>query len=74
MAKGPPRAAQDPRGRGEGQIVPSVLRASHILDVLASGPPRATLVALSRALDIPRSSTLALCNGLVEAGLGSGRT
>lgn len=60
--KGTPR-------RGEGQVVPSVLRASRILDALASGPPRATLASLSIGLGIPRSSTLALCNSLVETGL-----
>lgn len=49
--------------------MPSVLRASRILDALASGPPRATLASLSIGLDIPRSSTLALCNSLVETGL-----
>jgi DNA-binding IclR family transcriptional regulator len=55
--------------RGDGQVVPSVLRASRILDALASGPPRATLASLSIGLGIPRSSTLALCNSLVETGL-----
>lgn len=49
--------------------MPSVLRAGRILDALASGPPRATLASLSRGLGIPRSSTLALCNSLVEVGL-----
>lgn len=49
--------------------MPSVLRAGSILDALASGPPRATLASLSRGLSIPRSSTLALCNSLVETGL-----
>lgn len=52
-----------------GQIVPSVIRATRILDTLASGPPTATLAELSRRLGYPRSSTLALCNSLVEAGL-----
>jgi DNA-binding IclR family transcriptional regulator len=52
-----------------GQIVPSVIRAGRILDALASGPPTATLAVLSRRLGYPRSSTLALCNSLVEAGL-----
>lgn len=55
--------------RAEGQVVPSVLRAGRILDELASGPPRATLASLSIGLGIPRSSTLALCNSLVETGL-----
>jgi DNA-binding IclR family transcriptional regulator len=52
-----------------GQLVPSVLRAGRILDTLADGPPTATLASLSRRLGYPRSSTLALCNSLVEAGL-----
>ncbi len=69
MAKDPQRDAVGPTGGREGQVVPSVLRAGRILDALAAGPPRATLAALSRSLEIPRSSTLALCNSLVEAGL-----
>ncbi|HEY1853550.1 MAG TPA: IclR family transcriptional regulator [Solirubrobacterales bacterium] len=52
-----------------GQVVPSVLRAGSILDALAAGPPTATLASLSRQLGYPRSSTLALCNSLVEIGL-----
>lgn len=52
-----------------GQVVPSVIRASRILDTLAAGPPAASLAALSQRLGYPRSSTLALCNSLVEAGL-----
>lgn len=52
-----------------GQVVPSVLRASRILDALAAGPPTASLATLSRQLGYPRSSTLALCNSLVETGL-----
>jgi DNA-binding IclR family transcriptional regulator len=50
-------------------VVPSVLRSVRILDALASGAPRATLASLSLGLGIPRSSTLALCNSLVETGL-----
>lgn len=49
--------------------MPSVLRAGRILDALASGEPRATLASLSKNLGIPRSSTLAVCNSLVETGL-----
>jgi len=52
-----------------GQLVPSVIRAGRILDALAAGPPTATLASLSRRLGYPRSSTLALCNSLVETGL-----
>lgn len=64
-----PEAAPSAPARGRRQVVPSVLRGGRILDALASGPPRATLAALSRGLGIPRSSTLALCNSLVETGL-----
>jgi DNA-binding IclR family transcriptional regulator len=56
-------------GARTGQVVPSVIRAGAILDALASGPPTATLAALSQRLGYPRSSTLALCNSLVVAGL-----
>lgn len=51
------------------QVAPAVLRAGKILDALAAGPPSATLASLSRRLGFPRSSTLALCNSLVEIGL-----
>lgn len=68
MAKAGPQT-ENGTPRREGQVVPSVLRASRILGALASGPPRATLAALSIGLGIPRSSTLALCNSLVETGL-----
>ena len=40
-----------------------------MLQALAEGPPTATLAALSRRLELPRSSALALCNSLVKAGL-----
>lgn len=56
------------RARGQ-QLVPSVLRAVRILDALAAGPPEASLASLSHRLHLPRSSTLALCNSLVETGL-----
>lgn len=55
--------------RRSGQIVPSVIRAVRLLDALASGPPNATLASLARQLEYPRSSTLAICNSLVDAGL-----
>ncbi len=54
--------------RRTGQVVPSVIRASRILDALASGSPTATLASLSRRLGYPRSSTLALCNSLTDEG------
>lgn len=55
--------------RARGQIVPSVGRAVMILRTLAAGPPTATLAGLSAQLELPRSSTLALCNTLVATGL-----
>lgn len=56
-------------GRRGGQIVPSVVRAVRILNALADGPAEASLASLSRRLELPRSSTLSLCNSLVETGL-----
>jgi DNA-binding IclR family transcriptional regulator len=55
--------------RSNGQLVPSVLRAVRILNALAAGPASASLASLSRRLQLPRSSTLALCNTLVESEL-----
>ncbi len=52
-----------------GQVAPAVIRAGRLLDALAAGPRTATLSALSRRLDLPRSSTLAICNSLVDTGL-----
>jgi len=52
-----------------GQTVPSVARAVRILNALADGPANASLATLSRRLQLPRSSTLALCNTLVETEL-----
>lgn len=52
-----------------GQTVPSVLRAVRILNALATGPANASLASISRRLELPRSSTLALCNSLVETGM-----
>lgn len=69
MARAGSQPEDEAPRRGEGQVVPSVLRAGRILDALASGPPRATLASLSLGLGIPRSSTLALCNSLVELNL-----
>lgn len=57
------------RTPGGSQVVPSVLRAVRILNALAEGPAEATLATLSRQLELPRSSTLSLCNSLVQAGL-----
>jgi DNA-binding IclR family transcriptional regulator len=55
--------------RRPGQVVPAVARAARVLDALAAGPPRQSLAELSRRLELPRSSTLALCGTLVDAGL-----
>ena len=52
-----------------GQLVPSVMRAAALLEALASGPPTANLASLSRQLELPRSSALALCHTLVHVGL-----
>ena len=64
-----PVAADSPSQRGGGRSVPSVIRAVRILNALAAGPSRASLASLSRRLQLPRSSTLALCSSLVETGL-----
>jgi DNA-binding IclR family transcriptional regulator len=57
-----------PRERGR-QIVPSVMRAVRILNTLAAEPASVSLASLSRRLELPRSSTLALCNTLVATEL-----
>jgi DNA-binding IclR family transcriptional regulator len=63
----PPSDAEPAASRGRGgQVVPSVIRAVRILNALAAGPANASLASLSRRLQLPRSSTLALCNTLVE--------
>jgi DNA-binding IclR family transcriptional regulator len=63
-----PRAVEpEPNNRAlSGQLVPSVQRAIRILNALAAGPSEASLASLSRRLQLPRSSTLAICNTLVE--------
>jgi DNA-binding IclR family transcriptional regulator len=53
--------------RRTGKRVPSVDRAIRILNALAAGPAEASLASLSRRLQLPRSSTLALCNTLVDS-------
>jgi IclR family transcriptional regulator, blcABC operon repressor len=64
-----PVPAEIPPGgqHGNPQVVPSVLRAIRILNALAAGPPSASLASLSKRLQLPRSSTLALCNSLLQA-------
>jgi DNA-binding IclR family transcriptional regulator len=63
----PPAADADAVQRARaGQVVPSVQRAVRIMNALAAGPAEASLASLSRRLQLPRSSTLALCNTLVE--------
>jgi DNA-binding IclR family transcriptional regulator len=64
-----PDTAQGEAPARNRQIVPSVARAVRILNALAAGPSNASLASLSRRLELPRSSTLALCNTLVETGL-----
>jgi DNA-binding IclR family transcriptional regulator len=51
------------------QRVPSIDRAVKILNLLAAEPGSVGLASLSKRLQFPRSSTLALCNSLVEARL-----
>lgn len=55
---------------GGGTIVPAVVRAGAILDVLADGEGRAMSVSeLARQVGVPKSSTANLCASLEEAGL-----
>lgn len=49
--------------------VPAVLKASRVLDALASSREPFTLADLTRKLDLPKSSILGLCNTLAAAGL-----
>jgi IclR family transcriptional regulator, blcABC operon repressor len=65
----PPDPGSDRRGGGGGQVVPSVLRAVAVMNALAANPAEATLASLSKRLELPRSSTLSLCNSLVRTGL-----
>lgn len=68
----PPGRSTEPThvgGARNGQTVPSVMRAVRILNALAAGPANASLASLSRRLQLPPSSTLALCYTLVATGL-----
>jgi len=49
--------------------VPAVLRASQVLDTLASSREPFTLAELTRQLGLPKSSILGLCNTLAATGL-----
>ena len=49
--------------------VPALLKASQVLDVLASARDPFTLADLTRQLGLPKSSVLALCNTLAHIGL-----
>src|SRR6266508_1382932 len=51
------------------RAVPSVARAVHLLDMLAEAPQPMSLVALTSALGLPKSSVHGLCTTLVHAGL-----
>jgi len=64
-----PWSSQPAVPANRGQVVPSVERAIGILNTLASQQLPATLASLSQQLELPRSSTLALCNTLQRAGL-----
>jgi DNA-binding IclR family transcriptional regulator len=57
------------RSAARRQFAPALARGVKILDVLASSAAPASLASISRCLELPRSSTLALCNTLVSAGL-----
>ena len=49
--------------------VPAILKASQILDALASSRDPFTLAELTRRLGLPKSSLLGLCNTLAATGL-----
>ena len=51
------------------QFAPSLARGVKVLEALATSAAPKSLASISRCLDLPRSSTLALCNTLVSAGL-----
>jgi DNA-binding IclR family transcriptional regulator len=51
------------------RVVPAVARATHLLDTLAEARQPMSLVALSSALELPKSTVHGLCTTLVHAGL-----
>ncbi|MBI2306490.1 MAG: IclR family transcriptional regulator [Rhodocyclales bacterium] len=50
-------------------VVPSVLKATRLLDEVAASRDPVTLVDLSKRLALPKSSTLSLCTSLTLSGL-----
>jgi len=60
---------QDAPGHRGRPVVPAVARSVRMLEVVADAPQGMTLTELARAIDAPKSSCLAVCNTLVEAGM-----
>jgi len=50
-------------------VVPSVLKAARLLDVVAASRDALSLAELCERLELPKSSTLSLCTSLCQAGL-----
>jgi DNA-binding IclR family transcriptional regulator len=50
-------------------VVPSVLKAARLLDVVAASRDALSLAELAAQLELPKSSTLGLCTSLTVAGL-----
>ena len=50
-------------------VVPSVLKAARLLDVVAASRNSFSLSELSQELELPKSSVLSLCTSLTQAGL-----
>lgn len=50
-------------------VVPSVLKAARLLDVVAASSEALSLAELCERLDLPKSSTLSLCTSLCQSGL-----
>lgn len=56
---------RDPPARG---LVPSILKATRLLEIAASAPEPLSLAQLTRALDLPKSSVLGICATLTHSG------
>jgi len=50
-------------------VVPSVLKAARLLDVVAASHDPLPLTQISERLSLPKSSTLSLCTSLTQTGL-----
>ncbi len=50
-------------------VIPSVLKAARMLDVVAASRNPFSLAELSKTLALPKSSTLSICTSLAQAGL-----